>query len=60
LLSVSSKTGFTRVRLKDVGGHWYGVVWVTADGDAALDEQLVTNLGYLWSVLDNAQLRVKR
>jgi hypothetical protein len=60
LFGISSKTGFTRVWLKNISGYWNGVVGVTAYRYRTLDEELVTNLGYLWAVLDNAQLRVKR
>jgi hypothetical protein len=60
LFTVFGKRCFAWVRLKNVSGYGYRVVWVTAYGDAALDEQLVTNLGYFWSVLNDAQLRVKR
>jgi hypothetical protein len=60
LFTVFGKRCFAWVRLKNVSGHGYGVVWVTAHSDAALNEQLVAHLGYFWAVLDNAQLRVKR
>jgi hypothetical protein len=57
LFAVFCVWGFARVRLKNVGGHWYGVVGVTAHRYRTLNEKLVANLGYFWAVLDDAQLR---
>jgi hypothetical protein len=60
LFTVFSKRGLARVWLKNVCGYWYGVVGVTTHGYRTLNKELVTNLGYFWSVLDDTQLRVKR
>jgi hypothetical protein len=57
LLRQFGKRRAARVWLKHVSGHGYRVVGVTAYRYRTLNKELVTDLGYLWSVLDNAQLR---